>query len=301
MFDSVDVSAGLGQDSLMPDQLIAIDGGTSRALARKRHEVIVAEVRRRGSVRVSDLALLLGVSDMTVRRDLETLDEAGLLDKVHGGAALRDERTTDEPGFEAKSLRNTAEKHAIAMAAASLVRPGTAVGITAGTTTWQLAYHIVEVADLTVVTNSVRVADVLHQAQRPDRTVVLTGGVRTPSDALVGPVAVATMRSLHLDQVFLGVHGISERAGFTTPNLMEAETNRAFVSSTEHLVVLADHTKWGIAGLSSQAALDDASVLISDRLLPAAARAILSDRVGRLILADPLFTDTTDYEESRRA
>ena len=95
----------------------------------------------------------------------------------------------------------------------------------------------------------------LHQHSRADRTVVLTGGVRTPSDALVGPVAVATLGSLHLDMVFMGVHGISERAGFTTPNLMEAETNRAFIASTEHLVVLADHTKWNVTGLSSIAPL----------------------------------------------
>ena len=178
---------------------------------------------------------------------------------MHGGATLRDERSTDEPGFEAKSSRNTREKHAIAIAAAALVRSGTAIGITAGTTTWQLAYHIADIANLTVVTNSVRVAEVLHQSQRSDRTVVLTGGVRTPSDALVGPVAVAALRSLHLDSVFMGVHGMNARAGFTTPNLMEAETNRAFVDATEHLVVLADHTKWDITGLSSMATLERGS------------------------------------------
>ncbi len=77
---------------------------------------------------------------------------------------------------------------------------------------------------LTVVTNSIPVADVFHRAGRPDQTVVLTGGMRTPSDALVGPVAVAAIRSLHVDMLFLGVHGMSDRAGFTTPNLMEAET-----------------------------------------------------------------------------
>ena len=101
-----------------------IDAVAARVLARQRHEVIVAEVRRRGAVRVSELATLLAVSDMTVRRDLDLLDEAGLLLKVHGGATLRDERTTDEPGFEAKSLRNMGEKHAIAMAGAATVRPG---------------------------------------------------------------------------------------------------------------------------------------------------------------------------------
>lgn len=275
----------------MSEPTAPTDIGSSRALARQRHDVIIAEVRRRGAVRVSELAQLLAVSDMTVRRDLEALDDAGLLDKVHGGATLRDERSTDEPGFEAKSLRNTREKHAIAMAAAAMVQPGTAIGITAGTTTWQLASHIIDVANLTVVTNSVRVADVLHQSQRPDRTVVLTGGVRTPSDALVGPVAVAALRTLHLDTVFMGVHGMSERAGFTTPNLMEAETNRAFVAATEHLVVLADHTKWGITGLSSMASLGDAKVLITDRGLSAGARSLAEDHIGRVVLADPSFSD----------
>lgn len=284
----------------MSDASIPADLGSSRALARQRHEVIVAEVRRKGAARVSELSALLGVSDMTVRRDLETLDEAGIIVKVHGGATWRDERSTDEPGFEAKSSRNTREKHAIALAAAAMVQPGTAIGITAGTTTWQMAYHIVDVAHLTVVTNSVRVADVLHQAGRPDRTVVLTGGVRTPSDALVGPVAVAALRSLHLDSVFMGVHGMNTKAGFSTPNLMEAETNRAFVEATEHLVVLADHTKWGTTGLSSMAPLERAAVVISDSGLLAAARVALEERVGRLVLADTTFADDAEPAHDRR-
>ena len=271
-----------------------IDAVAARVLARQRHEVIVAEVRRRGAVRVSELATLLAVSDMTVRRDLDLLDEAGLLLKVHGGATLRDERTTDEPGFEAKSLRNMGEKHAIAMAGAATVRPGGAIGITAGTTTWQLAYHIVDIADLTVVTNSVRVAEVLHQSQRPDRTVVLTGGIRTPSDALVGPVAIGTLRSLHLDAVYMGVHGITERAGFSTPNLMEAETNRAFVAATDRLIVLADHTKWNVTGLSSIAPLDQAETLITDTGIPSAARTILGEHIGHVVAADPLFNDNDE-------
>lgn len=284
----------------MSDEHTPADVGSSRALARQRHEVIIAEVRRRGAVRVSELANLLSVSDMTVRRDLEVLDDAGLVTKVHGGATLRDERTTDEPGFEAKSLRNTREKHAIALAAAAMVRSGQAIGITAGTTTWQLAYHITEIPDLTVVTNSVRVADVLHHAQRNDRTVVLTGGVRTPSDALVGPVAVSALRALHLDAVFMGVHGMSARAGFTTPNLMEAETNRAFVEATEHLVVLADHTKWGVTGLSSMAPLERATALITDSGLAASAQSTLEEHIGRVILADTSFSDDLEPAHERR-
>ena len=278
-----------------------VDASAVRALARQRHDVIVAEVRRRGAVRVSELAVLLGVSDMTIRRDLEMLDEAGMVTKVHGGATLRPERSSDEPGFEVKSLRNMAEKHAIAMAAAATITPGSAIGITAGTTTWQLAYHLVDVPHLTVVTNSVRVSDVLYRSPRPDRTVVLTGGDRTPSDALVGPVALATLRTLHLDVVCMGVHGMATEAGFTTPNLQEAETNRAFVDSTQHLMVLADHTKWNIIGLSTIAPLDRAATVISDHSLPAGALTAIKQMVPQLVLADPQFNEVPAPFETRAA
>ncbi len=140
-----------------------------------------------------------------------------------------------------------------------------------------------DVPGLTVVTNSLPVAEILHVGGRPDQTVVLTGGVRTPSDALVGPLAVAAIAALHLDLLFLGVHGISERAGFTTPNLMEADTNRALVAAADRLVVLADHTKWGTVGISSIVGLDAADVLVTDDRLVPEARRVLQDRVGELV------------------
>ena len=260
---------------------------STRVLARQRHETILAELRTKRAVRVTELAVALGVSDMTVRRDLDVLEEAGLLDKVHGGATARSERSAEEPGFVVKSLRNTQEKRAIANAAAELVLPGTAIGIAAGTTTWQLAYRLVDVASLIVVTNSIRVADVFHQNERADRTVILTGGIRTPSDALVGSVAASALRTLHLDNVFMGSHGMSARGGFTSPNMSEAETNRAFIEASDQLVVLADHTKWDVTVLSSFASLEDADVVVSDTRLPFAAIEIVRTRSGRLILADP--------------
>jgi DeoR/GlpR family transcriptional regulator of sugar metabolism len=254
-------------------------------LAQQRHERIMSQVRRAGSARVVDLAAQLDVSEMTVRRDLDVLHGAGLLVKVHGGATVRYEHATDEPGFEVKMSQNQSEKRAIAASAAVLTGPGAAIGITAGTTTAQLATELVSVPNLTVVTNSIRVADVFHAAPRPDRTVILVGGERTPSDALVGPVAASTLRAFHLDRVFMGVHGMHERAGFTTPNLQEAATNRAFVEATDELVVLADHTKWGVAGLTTIARLDEAAVCVSDDGLSDHARAVLVERVGRLVLS----------------
>ena len=163
-------------------------------LARQRQAFILDRVREDGAVRVADLVRDLGVSDMTVRRDLETLHERGLVEKVHGGATSISGNALFEPGFAAKSAIQQSEKDAIADAAVVLAEPGMAVAVSAGTTTYALAQRLAVVPGLTVVTNSVRVADVLHEVGRNDQTIILTGGVRTPSDALAGPFAVAALR-----------------------------------------------------------------------------------------------------------
>jgi len=176
-------------------------------LARHRQSLILQAVRSDGSARVSDLTQRLGVSDMTIRRDLEVLARDGLVEKVHGGAVLRGTPGSHDPGFEAKLVLERPEKTAIARAAADLVRPGTAIGLAAGTTTFALAQCLLDVPGLTIVTNSLRVTNVFNGTRGLDGTadpVVLTGGVRTASDALVGPVADLTIRSLHFDLLFLG-------------------------------------------------------------------------------------------------
>ena len=258
--------------------------GENRTLAQQRHDQIVNEVDVRGAARVTDLANLLGVSDMTIRRDLEVLDEAGRLVKVHGGATAVAHHVRDEPGFVVKSMRNVDEKLQIARAAASRVVPGGTVGLTAGTTTWRLAAEITSVADLTVVTNSLRVVEVFTSHPRPDRTVILTGGVRTRSDALVGSIAVAALRTLHVDTLFMGVHGFSARAGCTTPNLLESDTNRAFISAAGQTVVLADHTKWGVTGLSSFADLEEIDAVVTDDGIDPTAVEVLSSCVEDVMI-----------------
>ena len=235
-----------------------------RTLARHRRELILGELRRNGSVRVTELASELDVSEMTVRRDLDALDTAGLAEKVHGGATLRFRHTTDEPGFDAKITMNAPEKESIARTAALSVDAGSSIGITAGTTTARMAAELSGIADLTVVTNSIRVAQTFATSPRSDRTVILTGGERTPSEALVGPVAVGSLGSFHLDQVFMGVHGMHERAGFTTPNLHEAETNRAFIAAADRVTVLADHAKWGVTGLATITDFEEVDTLVTD-------------------------------------
>ncbi len=262
-------------------------------LARQRQERILDVVRTDGAARVSELIELLGVSDMTVRRDLEALATRGLVARVHGGATEVATRSTYEPGFTVKSSLQSAEKSAIARSAAALVEPGSAVALSAGTTTFALARELCAVPELTVVTNSVPVAQLLHETGRRDLTIVLTGGVRTPSDALVGPVSVAALRTLHTDWLFLGVHGLDAHAGLTTPNLAEAETNRALVSCARQLVVLADSTKWNVVGLSTIALLGEVDVLVTDDGLGHPARAVLAAEVGRLVVTS---TDESPVE-----
>ena len=113
------------------------------------------------------------------------------------------------------------------------------------------------------------------------------GGLRTPSDALVGPVAIAALESLHVDTVFMGVHGMDARAGLSTPNMLEAETNRAMIRCARRLIVLADSTKWGVVGLSSMAELSQASVIISDTGMPAQVSAQLAEQCDELVLVSP--------------
>jgi DeoR/GlpR family transcriptional regulator of sugar metabolism len=234
---------------------------------------------------VAELVDLLAVSDMTVRRDIVSLAQRGLVERVHGGATSVGARSSDEPGFVAKSALARAEKVAIAREVVRLIEPGETVAVSAGTTTLAVARELLPVPGLTVVTNSVPAADVMHDPARPDRTVVLVGGQRTPSNALVGPVAVGALRSLHVDTLVLGVHGMTEQAGLTTPNLVEAETDRALVAAARRVVVAADHTKWGVVGLASIAALSDVDVLVTDTGMPRSAQRALARSVGRLVLA----------------
>jgi DeoR/GlpR family transcriptional regulator of sugar metabolism len=252
-------------------------------LAQQRQERILSELRRSGAVRVADLTELLGVSDMTIRRDLEQLSGEGVARKVHGGAVLAGQ-VAFEPGFAAKSELAQSAKRAIAEHAASLIRRGAAIALSAGTTTWAMAHYIASIAGLTVVTNSTTVADAITALDVGNQiTVILTGGVRTPSAALVGPVADRTIASMHVDQLFLGVHGMDPRSGFTTPNLAEATTNRVLVDSAREVVVLADSSKWGVVGLAGIGPLDIASTVITDDGLPDDAHETLSEFVESVV------------------
>lgn len=254
-------------------------------LAHQRQELLLARATAHGAVRVVDVAAELDVSEMTVRRDIAALAEAGLLRRVHGGAVPA-RPTALEPTFTAKTELAREAKTAIARAAADLVGPGASVALSAGTTTHLCALELAARgrSDLTVVTNSAPVAEAFGSAPGDRPEVVLTGGSLTPSRALVGPLAVTALASLRVDILLLGVHGLDADAGLTTPNLLEAETNRALVRSAGRVVVVTDSSSWGTVGLGRFGALDDIDALVTDENFPDSARAAVHDAGVHLTL-----------------
>lgn len=264
-------------------------------LAAERHAAILEQLGRRQAVRVSGLASAFGVSEMTVRRDIDVLEARGALVRVHGGAVRPGSLSAVEAGFEVNRTRGAEAKQRIALTAASLLAPGMTVSITGGTTTFALAPHLARIRELTVITNSLPLADELHRlhAVAPDgdtSQVLLSGGRLTPSRALVGPLATSTVMSLRADVCLMGAHGVDAEAGITTPNLAEADTNQAFVRTCGRLVVLADSAKMGVVSLARVSALDVAAALVTDRPPGeeyAALTRILCDPVPDPHLPDP--------------
>src|SRR5690606_15976130 len=203
-------------------------------LARQRQQQILAAVSQHGGVRVAEMVDQLGVSEMTIRRDISSLVRRGLVARVHGGA-----------------VAPSRSPQALAVAQALTRHPA--------------------FASLTVITNSLPAADVLHQASlqareagRPAPTIVLTGGERTPSDALVGPATVDYLRGVRVDWVFLGAHGFDPEIGLMTPNLQEAATNAALLATGRSAVAVLDSSKWGVRGLRAFCALEELAALVTD-------------------------------------
>lgn len=231
----------------------------------QRRQALVDLLAKKGFISIQDLAVELEVSEITIRRDLKVLQQQGLAQRVVGGGKAP--RSANEPAFMNKRVMQQAEKALIAETALTLIEPGMTIGLSAGTTTWTLAQRIrpgvQNLENLTFVTNSTNVALALKSHGWND--IHLTGGhFRTLSDALVGPLAEDSARKLHTDQLFLGVHGIDLTYGLSTPNLQEASINRVLMGQTESVVLLFDHTKWGIRALAHLATFEEVDVVVTN-------------------------------------
>lgn len=226
-----------------------------------RLSAILEAVSRNGSVSVADLAHEFGVSLATVRRDLQFLDEQRLVNRIHGGAVVRG--NLYELPLIYKAARRQDEKRRIGEAAATRVSNGTAIGLTGGTTTSEVARALADHSQLTVVTNALNLASEL--AVRSNLTLVVPGGVARPeSFELVGPLAEANLAEVNLDIAFVGVDGVSVAAGFTTHQEVEAYTNRALIRRARQVIVVADSSKLGRVAFARICSVEEVDELITD-------------------------------------
>ncbi|HEY6875180.1 MAG TPA: DeoR/GlpR family DNA-binding transcription regulator [Candidatus Dormibacteraeota bacterium] len=212
-------------------------------LAAERRRHIAENIRSRGVVSVAETAEELGTTEITVRRDLRSMERDGLLVRTHGGAMLA-ATAGHEPSYSEKARQAAGEKAAIARLALDMIRPGDSIVLGPGTTTQALARLLTHTPELTVVTNSLLVASALMDAPRVE--VIVTGGtLRRPIHALVGPATEDAVRGLRASQAFISGNGFTAARGLSTPSQVVAATDRAIAAAAQHVVVLADHTKIG--------------------------------------------------------
>jgi DeoR/GlpR family transcriptional regulator of sugar metabolism len=261
--------------------------GRERLPAEIRRARIVASVEKAGFVSVSSLARELGVSHMTIRRDVSLLESRGKFRRTHGGA-IAGERLPklgydeDEPAFDQRMRRHAAAKSAIAKAAAALIAHGESVGLDVGTSVLALAAAIGERDDLRIFTNNLRAA--LQLARSGSGVYILGGKIRSAEYSVVGSGAVDQLHSHFLDRVFIGVSGI-DGDGLYDYSPEDTEVKRALIANAGSVVVLSDSSKFGRRALARVAPLSAMNTLVTDALPPDDIAAELARHGVEVVLA----------------
>ncbi|MEU2671644.1 DeoR/GlpR family DNA-binding transcription regulator [Streptomyces sp. NPDC007164] len=214
-------------------------------------------------VSVSELSHRLGVSEMTVRRDLDALERQGLVRRVHGGAVATRPREEDA-GFSARERWQTATKDRLGAAVAGLVEPGSRVLLDAGTTTMHVAEHLAARGPLTVAVLSLQAA--LSLADRPGIDLLVVGGRSRPGErSLVGPLALRTLEALAFDCFVMSIGGVHAEHGWSEFSLDDAAVKQAGLARATRTIAVADATKLGVRAFSRVAPLDAVDRFVTDR------------------------------------
>lgn len=243
-----------------------------------RHEAIRAAIQERSSVSLADLINLLGVSEATVRRDLDELERSGVLQRTHGGAVA-----ADQLPYPLRETINVRHKQAIATAAREFVHVGSTIFLGGGSTTLQVA-PLIRSLDVTVITNSLPIA--MHLAEGRARVVVIGGALRTPELSMVGPRAAAAIGAYRAETALLGVPAIDGDYGFTADGDAEAATDAAFVAMSKRTIVLADHTKLGRVSSTPVVPLSAIDTIVTDSDASDSALASLRQHGADVIVAE---------------
>lgn len=209
----------------------------------ERQNQIRKMVEESGRVAVPELGDLFAVSEATIRRDLEELDGEGWVRRTHGGA-VKTERALKEPPIMQRIVLQEAEKKRIGKAAASLIKDGETIFLGSGTTVHEVARNIPKNLQLTVITNSLPVANELAVSSNIE-LIVIGGMLRQTELSLVGYIAAQTIQEFRADRAFMGMRAIDVHHGFTNDYLPETTTDRAILTIAPQIIIVADHTKFG--------------------------------------------------------
>jgi len=222
-------------------------------------------IERAGFVSISRTADMLGVSGMTIRRDLIALESRGVLKRTHGGAVAsetqREVFDAEEPIFELRRRKNAGAKARMAAVAARMIGAGETLALDVGTSVLALAEVLVSRSDLRLFTNSLPAAITLTSSRSP--VYLLGGQLRGPELAVIGPVATAQVRDYYFDRFFLGVSGVIE-SGFYDYALEDSEVKRAFIERSKQVIVLCDSSKFDHRSLALICGIERCHVIVTD-------------------------------------
>jgi DeoR family transcriptional regulator, aga operon transcriptional repressor len=238
-------------------------------MLEERRRRIRELLREQGRVTVEALAARFGISQVTIRADLSTLESAGALTRTHGGALSPPD--SDQP-LDVKQLQHRGEKRRIAAAAAALIRDGETVILDSGTTTAEIARHIrtLDLSSINVITNALNIAALLIDV--PSVRLIVPGGIlRRESNSLSGPIAETALASLRANRLYLGADAVDPQIGVMTPHVAEAELNAKMIGISQQVVVVADSSKFARRNISLIARVEQLHLLITDRAAPAEA------------------------------
>ena len=234
----------------------------------ERRQSLLEILRKQPGLRVPELAAALGVSEGTVRNDLNALELQGALMRVHGGAVLNQQEQFPNTSFVRRYQQNAAAKRAIAREAAVLVNEGDSILLDASSTAYYFAKALSERRRLRVITNGFEVAREL--AQEPTNTVILIGGVvNNDSSSVTGLLSEHIIEELHIQKTFLSCSGFSLERGMTEVHLAEAQLKRKILQSSQQLFALVDSSKFGKEDLTSFARPEKVKCLFTDKHLSA--------------------------------
>ena len=234
----------------------------------ERRQEILHQVQKAGRVSVSELSQQFGVSEVTIRADLQALAEYNLLVRTHGGAVPAG-RGLPELSLSLRRQQQVSEKSRIGEAAAQFVVDGDAIFLDTSSTALAIAQRLKQHHHLTVITNSLAIAQEMLDAAEVN--VVMPGGqLRRETASLIGADGLDMLRKFNVQKGFFGAHGLSVPEGLTDVSAAEAEVKRPLVDMCRQVVAVIDSTKWGRVGLASFATLEEIDVVITDTLAPLA-------------------------------